>query len=154
MLKDVELEEIDSLVEKHDSKQSALIAILLEIQDKYGYLPKKSLVLVCERLGLPISQAYSVATFYKAFSFSPRGKHLIKYCVGSACQANGTQKILKKLEKELELGNKDKENERKFTIEKVHCLGCCGVGPNISVDDDLYGHITNEKLKKILKKYK
>lgn len=145
---------VEKIIERHKFDRSALLAILQDIQEEAHYLPQESLIQVSKSLDIPLSEIYSVATFYKAFSLRPRGKHQIKYCIGSACQANGTKKTLKKLEEALSLEEASGRNGEKFTLEKIRCLGCCGIGPTISIDDDLYGNISEDKIGEILKKYK
>lgn len=147
-------EEVEKIVARHKFEKSALLAILQDIQQEVNYLPQDALIQVSRSLDIPLSQVYSVATFYKAFSLRPRGKHQIRYCIGSACQVKGTNKILSKLEEQLSLEEGSRGNGENFSIEKVRCLGCCGVGPTISIDDDLYGNISSDKFKEILKKYK
>ncbi len=147
-------ENVEKIIERHKFDKSALLAILQDIQDEAHYLPQDALIQVSQSLDIPLSQIYSVATFYKAFSLKPRGKHQIKYCIGSACQANGTKKNLRKLEETLSMMEENGGNSEKFTVEKVRCLGCCGVGPTISIDDDLYGNVSQEKIEELLGKYK
>jgi NADH-quinone oxidoreductase subunit E len=147
-------ENVEKIIERHKFDKSALLAILQDIQDEVHYLPQDALIQVSQSLDIPLSQIYSVATFYKAFSLRPRGKHQIKYCIGSACQANGTKKNLRKLEETLSKMQENGGNSEKFTVEKVRCLGCCAVGPTISIDDDLYGNISQEKIEELLDKYK
>jgi NADH:ubiquinone oxidoreductase subunit E len=154
MLENIDLEDIDSLIEKYGSKHSALIAILQEIQDKYRYLPKKSLLLVSEMLGLPISQTLSVATFYHAFSLEPKGEHQISLCLGTACHVKGAERILEKFARELGMESPGTSKDLQFTLEPVRCLGCCSLAPVARIDDDTYGRLTQEKIPKILQKYK
>ena len=146
-------EEVEKIVARHKFEKSALLAILQDIQKEAHYLPQETLIQVSQRLDIPLSQIYSVATFYKAFSLTPRGKHQIKYCTGSACQVKGTNKILAKLEEQLSLEEASRGDGENFSLEKVRCLGCCGVGPTISIDDDLYGSMSSSKLREILKQY-
>ena len=146
-------ENVEKIIERHRFDKSSLLAILQDIQEEAHYLPQDALIQVSQKLDIPLSQIYSVATFYKAFSLTPRGKHQIRYCVGSACQANRTERMLHKLEEDLSQEDMSNDDGEKFSLEKVHCLGCCGVGPNISIDDELYGNLSEEKIRNILKKY-
>ena len=154
MQEKLETKDIDLLIEKYGSKHSALIAILQEIQDKYRYLPKKSLLLVSEMLGLPISQTYSVATFYNAFSLTPKGEHQISLCLGTACHVKGGERILEKIARELGMESAGTSKDLQFTLEPVRCLGCCSLAPVMRIDDDTYGRLTQERIPKILKNYK
>ena len=154
MQEKLEIRDIDLFIEKYGSKHSALIAILQEIQDKYRYLPKKSLLLVSEILGLPISQTYSVATFYNAFSLTPKGEHQISLCLGTACHVKGGERILEKIARELSMESAGTSKDLQFTLEPVRCLGCCSLAPVMRIDDDTYGRLTQERIPKILKKYK
>jgi len=146
-------EDVEKIIERHRFDKSALLIILQDIQKEANYLPQDVLIQVSQRLDIPLSQLYGVVTFYKAFHLKPRGKHQIKYCIGSACRANRTEKPLRKLEEELSLEQSKGGDGEKLTLEKVRCLGCCGVGPAISIDDELYGNISEDNIKELLKKY-
>jgi NADH-quinone oxidoreductase subunit E len=150
---DVEKNKIQSIIKKHQGLKKNLIAILLDIQDKHHYLSAESLREVANALGMSLIDVLGVATFYRAFSLTPRGKHTCLICMGTACHVRGGPKILDEFERQLEIeaGGTTKDNQ--FTLETVACLGCCAIGPVVVVDETYYGHATIRKVGTILKKY-
>jgi NADH:ubiquinone oxidoreductase subunit E len=150
---DVEKNKIQSIVRKHQGLKKNLIAILLDIQDAYHYLPQESLCSVSEALGMPLIEIIGVATFYRAFSLTPRGKHTCLVCLGTACHVRGGPKILDEFERQLDVKAGDTTKDRQFTLETVACLGCCAIGPVVVIDESYHGHATIRKVGSILKKY-
>jgi NADH-quinone oxidoreductase subunit E len=136
-----------------DGTDGSLISILEDIQDRCHFLPKDALILISERLGIPLSQTYSIATFYNAFSLVPKGKHLVSVCLGTACHVKGGGDILDKIRRELDLDSRETTEDFQFTVEEVRCLGCCSLSPVVRVDNDTYAHLKQEKVPKILRKY-
>lgn len=136
------------------TKNRDVIGKLQEIQIKYNYLPKKDLVRITEELDIPLSQTYSLATFYKAFSLKPRGKFFISVCMGTACHVRGAARIVDELCRRLDIKVGDTTKDLKFTLETVNCLGCCAIGPVMQINDRYYGHMTAKKVSAILQKYK
>src|SRR5512143_2446850 len=118
-----------------------LLAILTEIQERYHYLPHHALVLLAETLDLPLSQIYSVATFYHAFSLKPRGAHLVRVCMGTACHVRGSPQILDRMGKKLGIHAGETTRDRSVTLETVNCLGACALGPIAVVDDKYNGQM-------------
>jgi NADH:ubiquinone oxidoreductase subunit E len=147
------MENIEVIIQKHQGRPSALIPILLDIQHECRYHPEDALVLVSQKLSVPLSQIYSLATFYKAFSLKPRGKHSISVCLGTACHVQGSTLIIEKVERDLDVKRGDTTKDLNFDVEEVHCVGCCGLAPVMTVDRDLYGKVTLTKVNSILKKY-
>ena len=131
---------------------ASLISVLDEIQAQYHYLPREAMILVSEWLGVPLSQVYSVATFYHAFSLVPRGKHKICVCTGTACHVRGAVQVLDRLETRLGVGAGETTRDRQFTLETVNCLGCCALGPVVVLDDEYEGQMTTRKVDKLLKR--
>lgn len=150
---DVEKKKIQSIVKKHHGLKKNLIAILLDIQDAYHYLPQESLCCVSDALGMPLIEIVGVATFYRAFSLTPRGKHTCLVCLGTACHVRGGPKILDEFERQLDIKAGDTTKDRQFTLETVACLGCCAIGPVVVIDEAYHGHATIRKVGSILKKY-
>jgi NADH-quinone oxidoreductase subunit E len=130
---------------------ASLISILEEVQTRYHYLPREAMILAGERLGVPLSQVYSVATFYHAFSLVPRGKHTIHVCTGTACHVRGTVQVLNRLESRLGIRPGETTRDRQFTLETVNCLGCCALGPVVVLDDEYEGQMTPKKVDELLK---
>lgn len=142
--------ELAETIEKNGADAS-LISVLEEIQARYRYLPREAMILASEWLGVPLSQVYSVATFYHAFSLVPRGKHTICVCTGTACHVRGAVQVLNRLESGLGVGPGGTTRDRQFTLETVNCLGCCALGPVVVLDDEYEGQMTTRKVDKLLK---
>jgi NADH-quinone oxidoreductase subunit E len=149
------MREIEDLILNgyQNGTNGSLISVLEDIQDRYHFLPKDALILVSERLGIPLSQTYSIATFYNAFSLVPKGKHLVSVCLGTACHVKGGGDILGKIRRELDLDSRETTEDFQFTVEEVRCLGCCSLSPVVRIDNDTYAHMTQEQVPRILKKY-
>ena len=148
-----ETEKVKSLVEKHGGEKKALIAILQDIQAEYCYLPKDSLKLVAEMLCIPLIDVLGVATFFRAFSLKPRGRHTCTVCLGTACHVRGGPKILDEFERRLGVKAGETTSDNMFTLETVACLGCCAIGPVVVVDKNYYAQVNIRKVGPILKKY-
>jgi NADH-quinone oxidoreductase E subunit len=148
------LEKVNTIMDRYKGDGSALISILQDIQDEYNYLPEEVLREVAQILDLPLIDIYSVATFYKSFSLTPRGKHLITVCLGTACHVRGSRRILEELVRKLNIGPGETTEDKLFTLETVNCLGCCAIGPIVVVDGEYYGEMTVRKVDPILEKYR
>lgn len=146
-------QKVEQIIERHDSQSSNLIAILLDMQEEYHYLPREALLKVADSVGIPLSRAYSLATFFKAFSLVPRGEHTVRVCMGTACHVKGGLKILEKLERDLNVERGGTTEDLKFSLDAVNCLGCCGLAPVVTVDDDVYGKVVLAKIPGIIRKY-
>ena len=150
---EVQESKVKSFVTKYRSEKKALISILQDIQEEYNYLPQEALRIVSKTLSIPLIDILGVATFYRAFSLEPRGKHLITVCLGTACHVRGGSKILDEFEKKLDIQAGKTTEDKYFSLETVACLGCCAIGPVVVVDDDYYAQTTIRKVSSILKKY-
>ncbi|MGQ9672559.1 MAG: NADH-quinone oxidoreductase subunit NuoE family protein [Candidatus Aminicenantales bacterium] len=144
---------VKSIVDKHQAEKKALIAILQDIQAEYNYLPEEALRLVSRSLGVPLIDIVGVATFYRAFSLKPRGRHIATVCLGTACHVRGGPKILEEFERILNVRAGETTLDREFTLETVNCLGCCAIGPVVVVDGDYHAQTSIRKVGPILKKY-
>ena len=133
--------------------QGALIPILQEAQNAYGYLSKEVLEYIAEKMAIPISQIYGVVTFYSQFHLNPRGKHIIRVCQGTACHVRGAKAVLEAIEKELKIAAGQTTADLKFTLETVACIGACGLAPVLMIDDNTHGRLTPESISDILAKY-
>ena len=149
----VEKEKIQAFIDKHQGQKKSLIAILQDIQAEYNYLPEDSLRLVAKVLDIPLTDVVGVATFYRAFSLTPRGKHICTVCQGTACHVRGGPRILDEVERRLKIRAGQTTPDGKFTLETVACLGCCAIGPVVVVDRDYHAHTTVRNVGAILKKY-
>jgi len=148
-----ELRDVDEVVDRYEDDKSALIQILLEIQARNHWLSKPALLWVSERLGVPMAQICQIATFYKAFSLTPRGRHLIRVCLGTACHVRGGPRILESVERALGVKAGETTSDGKFTLETVNCLGCCALGPVIEIDSQYHGSQSPVNVKKVLSSY-
>ncbi len=145
---------LEKRINKYRPEKDGVIPVLQEINREYGYLPEEALKLVARRLDVPLIQVYSIATFYTAFSLKPRGRHLINVCLGTACFVKGGRRILEKLERELEIKAGEAAKDLKFSLETVHCIGCCSLAPVMRIGKDTYGRLRQGKISEILKRYK
>lgn len=150
---EVQESKIKSFVTKYGSEKKALISVLQDIQEEYNYLPREALRIVSETLGIPLIDIIGVATFYRAFSLEPRGKHLVTVCMGTACHVRGGPKILEEFERKLNVIAGSTTEDRQFSLETVACLGCCAIGPVVVVDGDYHAQTSIRKVGSILKKY-
>lgn len=140
------------IVDKHAGKRGAVIAMLEEIQAKYGYLPHYALQMVAETAGVPLVDVYAVATFYRAFSLTPRGKHLASVCLGTACHVRGGAAVAKEWERALGIPAGETTADREFTLETVNCLGACALGPVVVVDGHYFPKVSPAKVEEIIEK--
>ena len=146
--------EIEEILEKYHHQPQFIISILQEIQAQKNYLPRESLEYVSEKLETPLSKIYKLATFYKSFSLTPRGTHLISVCTGTACHVRGSLKIKEELERKLGIEGGGTTKDLLFTLETVNCLGACALGPLMVVDGQYFGKMRPNKVEKVLRVYR
>jgi NADH-quinone oxidoreductase subunit E len=142
------------IVKKHGKDKSALIAVLQDIQESFNYLPKDALKTAGKALGVPFSRVYEVATFYTAFSLKPRGEHIVKICMGTACHVRGAAAIQDKMERTLCIKPGETTPDNKFSLETVNCVGACALGPVVVIDTEYHGQMTMNKVDKVIGKLK
>ncbi|MCL6621233.1 MAG: NADH-quinone oxidoreductase subunit NuoE [Syntrophobacterales bacterium] len=144
---------LEAILSRYEGEPYDLIPVLQEIQDNYGYLPKDEVKEVARRLNVPLTQIYSVATFYKMFSLIPKGRHQVKVCLGTTCHLKGGPRLVDSLSSRLgvEVGYTSKDGQ--FSLETVGCLGSCAQAPVMMVDDKYFARVTVDKVPKILKLY-
>lgn len=140
------------IVSREAAKQGSLIAALNQIQEEFNYLPSEALVLASEWLDVPLSQAFSVATFYNAFTLQPKGKHCLSVCMGTACHVRGSPRLMDSLETSLGISAGETTGDRLFTLETVNCLGACALGPIVVTDGEYSGQMTLAKADRLLKR--
>jgi heterodisulfide reductase subunit A len=155
----VELEEdvqtkVDQIIDRYEGGRESLVPILQDVTDEFNWLPPEILTIVSQVKQIPIEHILRIATFYKAFSLKPRGKHIITVCTGTACHVKGAQRILDRLERELGVETGETTPDMQFTLEAVRCLGCCGLAPVVTVGDDLYGQMNPAKAAAMIDKYR
>ena len=145
---------VSEIVDRYNRDPSFIIAMLQDVQEEHKYLPKEVLEELSRELEVPLARTFSIATFYNAFSLEPKGDHPICVCMGTACHVRGASKITEKIEREIGIKSGETTADKKFSLEEVRCLGCCGLAPVVTVGDDLYGKVTQAKIPRILKKYR
>jgi NADH-quinone oxidoreductase E subunit len=145
--------QIDEILVRYQGVKGALIPVLQESQNSYGYLPKEVIQYIAEKLETPVSQIYGVVTFYSQFHLNPRGKNIIRVCQGTACHVRGAKAILTALENGLKITAGGTTEDLQFTLETVACIGACGLAPVLMVNDDTFGRLTPEAIPEIIAKY-
>ena len=145
-------EKVTEIIQHYDSDEGFLVPILQDVQKEYNYLPREALNAISNILDLPLSRIYEVATFYKAFSLVPRGRHQLSLCMGTACHVRGATLLQENIERTLGIDAGETSDDLEFTFETVNCLGACALGPVLVVDEEYQGQVTLSKTNKILKK--
>ena len=144
--------DIRKILAAQPNGSSSLLAVLEDIQSHYRFLPRDALIMVSERIPVPLSQVYSVATFYNAFSLKPRGRHCFQVCTGTACHVRGAMQIINRLETLLGIEAGETSDDLEYTLETVNCLGACALGPIVVTDDAYDGMMTISKVDKLIKR--
>ena len=139
------------MIPTKNGSNETLLSVLQDIQAKYGYLPEEKLIETSKTLDMPLIDVYGVATFYKSFSLTPRGRHQVKVCLGTACHVRGANRIGKEIERKLAIGPGETSEDGEFSLETVMCLGCCAIGPVVVIDGKYYGQVTPTKVESILR---
>jgi NADH-quinone oxidoreductase subunit E len=148
-----DLEEIiGDIVGRYEAKATALIMILQDVQKHYRYLPVEALKMVARKMDLPLAQIFGVATFYKAFSLKPKGKHHICVCTGTACHVRQADVIVDKFQRELGVKPGESTLDLEYSLETVNCLGACALGPLVTANGVYYGNMTVSKADRMLDK--
>lgn len=143
-------EETRKILEKYPKEKNQLIAILNDVQEKYGYIPKQAQIVISEYLSIPMAEIYGVITFYSRFTLTPKGKYNISICLGTACYVKGSQKILDRAKERLKIEPGKVTEDGKFSIDEVRCVGACGLAPVFMVNDEVYGNATVQQLDTVL----
>jgi len=147
-------QEIDKIIDSYNKQITGSISILQDIQSHYNYLPKEALIHMGKRLDIPLSQVFSLATFYKAFTLKPRGTHLISVCMGTACHVRGSHRLAEELQRKLGIKSGETTKDGMFTLEVVNCLGACALGPLVVIDGNYFSKVGVHKIDSMLKEYK
>lgn len=148
-----QIKKLDEVIEKYKGKQGGLILVLEQAQKILEYVPISVQKRVAAGLNLPLSRVYGVVTFYSFFTMTPRGKHTVRVCLGTACYVRGGKTIAKNIEKVLGIKEGETTEDRLFTYESVRCLGACGLGPVVVIDDEIHGRMKPAKVKELLSQY-
>lgn len=144
--------QFDRIIDRYEKSEESLLAILQDFQREFHYVPEEGIRRLSEVMEVPESKIYSMGTFYKALSLTPRGRHTIKVCTGTACHLKGAPQILETLERELEVKRNGTTADGEFTLECVNCVGACAMAPLTLIDEDYYGQTRSSKIMDIVKK--
>lgn len=142
---------LDSILENRRCEPGELIEVLQDAQESFNYLPEHVLCEVSERLGVPLIEVFRVANFYKAFSLTPRGPHLLTICLGTACHVRGASRMLDEIEGQLGVSPGGTTKDKVFTVDAVNCVGCCALGPIVIMDGEYHDHMSPNKLRRLIK---
>jgi NADH-quinone oxidoreductase subunit E len=146
-------ERVDQIIEQHRSEASGLIQVLLAIQSELHWLPRQALERISQRLEVPMARIQHIATFYKAFSLVPKGRHRVHICMGTACHVRGAGRVLDTVQDLTGIGPGETDLELKFSLETVNCLGCCALGPVLQIDGKTHGKISPSMTADVLAGY-
>jgi len=148
-------DKLDNIIEVYKRDEGNVISLLQDIQHDFGYIPQGAVAYISENLDIPLSKFYGVATFYSQFYLKPRGENVITACCGTACHVKGSERLINSLIKELEIPKGDDTSEdRKFTVEKVNCVGACSIAPVVIINREVHGKMSADGLMKEIKKLK
>ncbi len=150
----IDLQPAYDILERLAGEKGMLIPVLQEVQDVYGYVPEEAANAVAEGMGIYRSQVYGVLTFYTQFHLSPRGRHIIRACAGTACHVKGGKQVIQRMENELGVKHGGTTDDLIFSFEEVACIGACGLAPVIMIDDKAYGNLDPNKAESVLKKFR
>jgi len=145
--------QLRAVIDAHKDQKGALMPVLQEAQNIYGYLPIEVQKIIAEGLNIPLEEVYGVVTFYAQFSLNPKGKYNIGVCLGTACYVKGSQEVYDKVSEVLNIKGGEVTDDGKFSLEATRCIGCCGLAPVMTVGDDVYGKLTADMIPDIIKKY-
>ncbi len=145
---------LDKAIARHKGEPGALMPVLQEAQNIFGYVPQDVQQIIADGLGTTLAEVYGVATFYAQFSLEPKGQHVVGVCLGTACYVKGSQKVLDKLSEELKIPVGKTTPDGRFTLNATRCLGACGLAPVMMIGDEVYGRLTPDQVPAILDKYR
>jgi len=150
----MDIEKIDQIIDKHKGEASSLIQILLEIQRENHWLPREVLERVSEKLQVPLARIQHIATFYKAFSLVPKGRHEVHVCMGTACHVRGAKRVLDTVQDLTGIKPGETDLDLNFSLETVNCIGCCALGPVMEIDGKIHGKLSTTETADVLERYK
>jgi len=150
----MEAERIDQIIDEYQRAPDLMIQVLLAVQREFNWLPHAALQRIGERLHVPMSQILHIATFYKAFSLVPKGRHQVHICMGTACHVRGAPRVLETVEGLVGIRAGETDAELEYSLETVSCIGCCALGPVIDIDGKIHGSVSIEDAADILEQYK
>ncbi len=146
-------EETKKILQNYPTKKDHLIAVLNDVQEKYGYIPKQAQMEISEYFHIPMAEIYGVITFYSRFTLQPKGKYNLSICLGTACFVKGSQSLLDRAKERLGISSGEVTPDGKFSIDEVRCVGACGLAPVFMVNDEVYGKATVKQLDEVIDRY-
>ncbi len=146
-------EQLKKIIARNEGKAGALTRVLQQAQGLLGYLPINVQKFISEQMRIPLTEVYGIASFYSFFTMVPRGRHIVRVCLGTACYIRGGQRIIDNLEAELKIKPGDTTADGKYSLDVVRCLGCCGLAPIVAVDEDIHRRVSPVKVREILNSY-
>ena len=144
---------LKAVIAENKDKKSMLLSVMQEAQEIYGYLPLEVQTMIAEGMDVPVEEVYGIATFYAQFALTPKGKYKISVCLGTACYVKGSQSLLDKITEIIGIGPDECTEDGKYSLEACRCIGACGLAPVLTVNEDVYGRLTDKDVAGILKKY-
>jgi NADH:ubiquinone oxidoreductase subunit E len=148
----IDVKQVDQIINRYDKSEESLLAILQDFQREFHYVPEEGMRRLSEVMEVPESKIYAMGTFYKALSLTPRGKHIVKVCTGTACHLKGAPQILETLERELKVKRNGTTADGEYTVECVNCVGACAMAPVTVIDEEYHGETRSSKVMDVLKK--
>lgn len=146
-------QQLKAVIEENKHDKSRLMAVMQKAQDIYGYLPMEVQQMIADGMGVPLEKVFGVASFYAQFSLSPKGQYNVSVCLGTACYVKGAQKVLDSLKEKLAIDVDECTADGKFSLQACRCIGACGLGPVLTVNDEVYGKLTSDDIPGIIAKY-
>ena len=145
----LEVSRIDQIIDKYEGEEGSLIQLLLDIQEELHWIPQEAAVRISQRLKIPQSQIYRIASFYTAMSLTPKGRHVVSVCMGTACHVRGAPRLLDRIADILKIQPRETTSDLRFTLDTLNCLGCCALGPVMTVDGEYYSKPSNKEIKQV-----
>ncbi|WP_058485123.1 NADH-quinone oxidoreductase subunit NuoE [Defluviitalea phaphyphila] len=146
-------QKLEQFIDELDEKNGALISVLHKAQEIFGYLPREVQQFVAKKLEIPVSKVYGVVSFYSFFTMIPKGEHPISVCMGTACYVRGAEKVLNEFKRELNIDIGETTKDGKFSLDALRCVGACGLAPVVLIGEKVYGRVTPDQVKSILKEF-
>ncbi|MFZ5974648.1 MAG: NADH-quinone oxidoreductase subunit NuoE [Bacillota bacterium] len=146
-------DQLQAVIDEYKDAKGPLMPVMQKAQDIFGAVPFEVQNFIAEKMDIPMTDVYGVATFYSQFALEPKGEYVISVCLGTACYVRGVQAVLERLQKELNVEVGKTTSDRKFTLEATRCLGCCGLAPVMTINENVYGRMTPEDVARVLKEY-
>ncbi|MBN2724606.1 MAG: NAD(P)H-dependent oxidoreductase subunit E [Deltaproteobacteria bacterium] len=148
------IDQLDSIIESWNGDRANILPILQDVQKELNYLPRDTMVHIAKKLGVTLGHVSSMATFFSSFSLSPRGKHIVTVCMGTACHVRGAPRVLEEFERNLEIRDGENTPDMQFSIETVNCVGACALGPLVIIDGNYHGNISTSEVSGLVSKYR